>query len=246
MNALCETLCNMGFNEFLLDIGANIGLTTIQNSSRFKSIFAYEPNPIAFAVLTANCYQLDKKHLHLFPFGIGARDEVLDLRFPMNNLGGGSALGEGNFYQVQAVEVSDGFLRRDQADCGVLQVPIKCGSLIFGEVFETLAKSAQRMGVIKIDAEGYELTILKQLAASRRDGIEFVAVFENWSPTLNKQTVVDIFAGQGFIYKLEWNMSGLSKIRQIVQLAMRGERFTVVDSYRDLVGTVIYSTKPLH
>jgi FkbM family methyltransferase len=238
INALFEALCGMGFNGYLLDIGSNIGLTITQNSFRFESVFGYEPNPIAFAILTANCYQLDKTRLHLFPFGIGTHDEILQLRFSENNLGGAEIAGEDNLYAAQG-------LSADGGSWTSVPVQIRCGATIFGEVFEALSKSDQKLGVIKIDAEGYELSILKQLAISNRCGAEFVVVFENWSPLLKAADVFDLFSRSGFIYKLEWNMRGLSKARQFARLAMRGERFAVVDSYRDLVGTVIYSTRPL-
>ena len=137
------------------------------------------------------------------------------------------------------------FGRTDEARNDVVQVQIKCGSVILGEVFEALRKSKQTSGVIKIDAEGYELTILSQIASSKREGIDFVVVFENWKVALTKKDVLDIFAGNGVVYKLEWNMGGLNKIQQFMQLATQGERFRVTDSDHDLVGTVIYSTKSL-
>jgi FkbM family methyltransferase len=227
MNRLFSALCGIGFSDYLLDIGANIGLTTIQNSSRFSLLFAYEPNPTAFAVLTANCEQIDSKRLHLFPFGIGARDE------------------DNNYYSEDAIAAKETFQQKEETSYGVVQVQIKCGAVTLGEAFKALRKSGQTSGVIKIDTEGYELTILRQIAASKRDGIEFVAVFENWKSSLTEQDVLDIFAGNGFVYKLEWNMGGLNNIQQFMQLAVHGERFSVTDSYHALVGTVIYATRSL-
>jgi FkbM family methyltransferase len=239
MNALLGALCSIGFNDFLLDIGANIGLTTTQNGSLFKSVFAFEPNPTAFAILTANCQKFRSKHLHLYPFGIGVRDEVVDLHVPKDNMGGAYIGGQENYYSEEA------FRQNDEARTDIVQVQIKCGSVILGEIFDALHKSKQTSGVIKIDAEGYELTILSQIASGKREGIDFVAVFENWKVDLTKKDVLDLFAGNGFVYKLEWNMSGLNKIQQFTQLATQGERFRVTDSDQDLIGTVIYSTKSL-
>ena len=86
---------------------------------------------------------------------------------------------------------------------------------------------------------------MRQIAASDRGGIDFVVVFENWKADLKKEHLLDIFAGNGFIYKLEWNMAGLNKVQQFMQLATKGERFRLADSDRDLIGTVVYSTKAL-
>jgi FkbM family methyltransferase len=223
INALFDALSGIGFSDYLLDIGANIGLTTVQNSSRFQSIFAYEPNPTAFAVLTANCQQIDSKRLHLYPFGIGMRDEVLELRVPRGNMDGGFISGDDNYYSDDAIVAKESSQQIDDTSYEVVQVEIRCGSVILREVFEALREAGQTAGAIKIDAEGYELTILKQIAAGMRDGIEFVAVFENWKAALMKEQVLDIFAGRGFVYKLEWNMGSLSKLRQFMQLAARGE-----------------------
>jgi len=242
MDVLFGTLCGIGFNEFLLDIGANIGLTVNQNSSRFEVIFAYEPNPTAFAVLTANCQHIDKSRLRLCPFGIGARDETMELRVPKDNLGGGYVPGEENNNEAIGYSTIAGV-----SNFGDYSVPvqIKCGSILFSEVFKTLLETGKKSGVIKIDAEGYEMTILRNLAASQRNGIEFVTVFENWNQALTKRDVLDIFAGLGFLYKLEWNMEGRSTLNRFWRMATQGERFAFTDDCRDLTGTVIYSTRPL-
>lgn len=242
MNILFGTISRMGFNEFLLDIGANIGLTVNQNSPLFGVTFAYEPNPIAFAALTANCHHIDPSRLQLFPFGIGTQDEVMELRVPKDNLGGGYVPGKENNYEAIGYSPNPG-----STNFGDYSVPvqIKRGSILFSEVFKTLLAAGKKSGAIKIDAEGYEMTILRELAACQRDGIEFVAVFENWNQALAKQDVLDIFAGRGFLYKLEWNMEGLNTLNRFWRLAAQGERFVFTDDCRDLAGTVIYSTEPL-
>jgi FkbM family methyltransferase len=251
MDVLFGTLCGMGWNEFLLDIGANIGLTINQNGSRFGVIFAYEPNPTAFAVLTANCQHIDKSRLRLFQFGIGTRDEVMEMCIPKDNLGGGYIPGKGNNYDEQTIAAKDSYsLKAGSSDCGdtdyyPVTVQLKCGSVLFSEIFKTLLETGKRSGVIKIDVEGYEMTILRELAACQRNGIEFVAVFENWNQALAKQDVLDTFAGLGFLYKLEWNMEGKSTLNRLWRMATQGERFAFTDDCRSLAGTVIYSTKPL-
>lgn len=242
MDVLFGILCSIGFNEFLLDIGANIGLTVNQNSSRFGVIHAYEPNPTAFAALTANCQHIDKSRLRLCPFGIGARDEVMELRVPKDNLGGGYVPGKENNNEEIGYSQKAG-----SSNFGDYSVPveIKRGSALFSEIFKTLLETGKKSGVIKIDAEGYEMTILRELATCQRNEIEFVAVFENWNQALAKQDVLDIFAGLGFLYKLEWNMEGRSKLNRFWRMATQGERFAFTDDCHDLVGTVIYSTEPL-
>lgn len=239
MNALLEALCSIGFSDFMLDIGANIGLITIQSGFRFKSLHAFEPNPTAFSILSANCQQFGLEHVHLYPFGIGVRDDSVDLHVPKGNMGGAYIAGEENAYS------DEDFRQNDSERNHRVSVQIKRGAVVLSQVFENLRKSAQTSGVIKIDAEGYELIILKEIASSDRSEIDFVAVFENWKADLTQKDVIDIFAGNGYVYKLEWNMASLNKVQQFVQLATQGEKFRLTDGDRDLVGTVIYSTRSL-
>ena len=35
-----------GFNDFFLDVGANIGISTCQNGNDFKEVHLFEPNPL--------------------------------------------------------------------------------------------------------------------------------------------------------------------------------------------------------
>lgn len=43
-----------GMSDFLIDIGANIGLTSCQNGNSFKQIYCFEPNPLCVNILKTN------------------------------------------------------------------------------------------------------------------------------------------------------------------------------------------------
>ena len=51
---LMDFYAAQGHSDFLIDIGANIGLSTCQSGDRFKEVHCYEPNPNCFKILEVN------------------------------------------------------------------------------------------------------------------------------------------------------------------------------------------------
>ena len=47
--------------DIALDIGANIGIASLYLSSEYKKIYAFEPNPISFKILSLNAELSTKK-----------------------------------------------------------------------------------------------------------------------------------------------------------------------------------------
>ena len=48
---LIDYLAEKGYSDFLIDIGANIGLTSCQSGNSFKEIHMFEPNPDCVNIL---------------------------------------------------------------------------------------------------------------------------------------------------------------------------------------------------
>jgi hypothetical protein len=59
---LIKIFADGGYNNFLIDIGANIGLISCQTAEKFSEVHMYEPNPLCCHVLAVN-----KKFLFLNP-----------------------------------------------------------------------------------------------------------------------------------------------------------------------------------
>ncbi len=88
-----------GYNNFLLDIGANIGLTSCFTGNGFENIFCYEPNPQVYRILQTNIeitFGIDHK-VTLNNFGLGESNNQLELTIPKNNYGG-AYIRQGNTY----------------------------------------------------------------------------------------------------------------------------------------------------
>ena len=60
----------IGYCDFLFDIGANIGLTSCQNGLAFDKVFCFEPNPLCLHILKVNTeITLDNINIEINEFG---------------------------------------------------------------------------------------------------------------------------------------------------------------------------------
>ena len=70
-----------------LDIGANMGRVSERLLATGYTVYAFEPNPPAFAALQEKFR--DESRLHAFPFAIGSADGALNLHVAEDATGGG-------------------------------------------------------------------------------------------------------------------------------------------------------------
>mgnify|MGYP000704615301 CR=1 FL=1 len=188
-----------GYSDFLVDIGGNIGLTSCLASKYFSSVFVYEINPLAFKILEVNVGSLkDSEKFTLNNFGIGAVDGKTTLVVPKHNWGGAYVADNGNSYSDQVLANKDGFSDVKVENYDRAEVLIRKGSGEFTRIFDqSLTKHGRAVkGVVKIDVEGYERTIIKELAKSTRDGVSLLVIFENWDPDLTANDILSDFSGK--------------------------------------------------
>lgn len=128
-------------SDTVLDIGANIGCTSILFGSRARQVVSFEPSPTTFAFLKKN---LDAAGLHnVTPLnlGLGKTAGRFELTFSANNRSGGFVSNKTQAsagHQVEAIEIAQG---------------------------DTFVKGAHLDGVdfIKIDVEGFERDVIEGL-----------------------------------------------------------------------------------
>ncbi len=90
LTRLIQYFAYSGYGDFLLDIGANIGLTSCQNGKDFKQIHLFEPNPLCQKIAEVNLTStLGTQTWILHPFGLGSADYQGKLVLPRANWGGG-------------------------------------------------------------------------------------------------------------------------------------------------------------
>lgn len=83
MVALLKTLATN--SDTILDIGANIGCTSILFGDLAKKVYAFEPSPTTFAFLEKNISNSGKKNIFLQNIGIGAESIETNLTFDPSN-----------------------------------------------------------------------------------------------------------------------------------------------------------------
>ena len=132
---LLEFIKSMGINlsECLaIDIGANIGNHTLYFSRFFKEVYAFEPHPDAFSLLSFNTRNLD--NIKIFNFGIGDKNEDVYLFHDPHHIGHASAI----YKKGRSIRKKINLKKFDQ-----LVIPKNIHSLL------------------KIDVEGMEFEVLK-------------------------------------------------------------------------------------
>jgi FkbM family methyltransferase len=124
----------------VLDIGANIGATTVQLSRQVGSdgtVYAFEPHPTTFKHLVHTIELSNLLNVKPIPTGLGDNTASVTLQFNPTSTGWGSVYGNGETYttstQVSIVKLDD----------------------------FVIDNNVQRVDFIKIDVEGYELEVMR-------------------------------------------------------------------------------------
>jgi len=186
--------CTPKYSDFFLDIGANIGLSTIAVGQKFRKIDCVEPNPLLLNVLRTNLAINNLcNRINIHPIGLGERDQKMEMCVPHDNFGGGF-LPNGNAYN----DVSNAISMRGNCITKNQTVEIRSAQNWFDCLFSTYINSGLNNGVIKIDVEGYEKIIFEALLSKLPTKMGVVVVMENF---------LDRFNGDQFTSKdhhLDW------------------------------------------
>ena len=193
-----------GFNDFFLDVGANIGISTCQNGNDFKEVHLFEPNPLCRNIAFVNIsVSLENDHWTLHPFGLGSNDYTGKLRVPKNNWGGGYIVGNDNSYDNLLLLNKEGQKIFKKEDYLEYQVLIKETYSTILNLFKELVKGNKQNGVIKIDVEGMEPVILAGIAEALLEEIKVVIIFENFNEKLDFLEIINSFKGRATGYFID-------------------------------------------
>ena len=121
--------------DTIIDVGANVGYHTLLLAKLVGGgkVYAFEPEPKAFGLLSKNIKQNGYKNVVLINKGLGEKEQVLDLYLNPKNAAGHSLIKRDN-WQKQPVEIIalDDFLPKNT-----------------------------KVDFIKVDVEGSELSVFK-------------------------------------------------------------------------------------
>lgn len=135
--------------DTVLDIGANIGCTSILFGSRAEKVVSFEPSPSTYRFLEKNVQASGLDNVELKNVGLGKNAGRFELTFAANNRAGGfvsNRMQASAGHQIESIEIvqGDAFLE----DLGITKVDF-----------------------IKIDVEGFERDVIeglsKTISASR-------------------------------------------------------------------------------
>ena len=181
IKSLIDHFAQSGYGDFLLDIGANIGLSSCQSGMHFKTVHMFEPNPNCVDLLKINTrIALRGCRYTIHEYGLGANDETLQLNVPHDNWGGAFIKSSDNEYDEQTLLAKEGASTVDENAYDVVAVKIQNARRILTPLFQELASQNHTCGVIKIDVEGYEKFIIQEILATLPQDIKVAIIFENW------------------------------------------------------------------
>lgn len=232
-----------GYGDFLLDIGANIGLSSCQSGNLFKEVHCYEPNPDCFSILKVNTrISLTECRLFLNQFGLGAKKAEEMLYVPRGNWGGGFIHDENNSYKDDQLGSKDGYSKFDPSNYNQVPITIEPANEKLAALFSDLANKGLTRGFIKIDVEGYEPFIIKSIAETLPDNFEAVLLFECFTKQFDPNELLAHFHGRATAYKLtrtpEKSMPKLKRAWKIIfQMGYRYQlqEYDVRNSSTDIV-----------
>jgi FkbM family methyltransferase len=147
MVALFDTLVKP--TDTVLDVGANIGCTSILFGSRAQRVLSFEPSPTTFAFLQKNVEAAGLRNVMLENVGLGKSAGRFELTSSVDNRSGGfvsNKMQASKDHRIEAIEIAQGdsFLQ---------------------------ARGIERVDFVKIDVEGFERDVIEGLhdsiAASR-------------------------------------------------------------------------------
>lgn len=203
-----------------LDVGGNIGNHAMYFSRRFKQVVAFEPNPPVAKIFEANCLLNGVKNVELIQVGLGEAPSTLT--FISNS---GDNIGASGFVGGSAKE-SDG---------EVFELPIERGD-------DVLAKRALdlRIGLVKIDIEGFELYALKGLRQTLVKDQPFVLFESHGNSDHGGKAVMDFLRGCGY-----GQFIAVEKNWQVPRWAQRRGLWPLVEFFQTLVHSPYYRCEPV-
>lgn len=127
----------VGPDDVVADIGANIGLTAILFSSLARKVYAFEPSPSTYNILTENLLRAGATNVEAINIGLGNTTESLTITFAGNNRSGG--------YVSNKMRPKTGYVTED----------IRLDTLD-----SYFANSEVSPNFLKIDVEGFEPQVI--------------------------------------------------------------------------------------
>jgi FkbM family methyltransferase len=219
-----------GNSDFLIDIGANIGLTSCQSGRHFKELHLFEPNPTCAAILKLNAQiALIGSNYHIHEYGLGEADRIASLKVPVGNMGGAFINDGVNSYSEEILAMKDNFTSIDAKNYLEESISIKSAQTVMKDLFQTLLAKGLNGGVIKIDVEGYEPVILDAITQVPKE-MSLTIIFESWDKDYDFHGLLSLFSARANGYQLTSKRSYRGIIHRFLKKI--SARYAADDNYQ--------------
>ncbi len=179
--------------KIIFDCGANVGYVSYQFYKRFKEakIYAFEPNPSVFKVLSKNLHA-ESNNILPFNYGIGNQNDELDF-FKNNNTGTSSFLEPNDFHKSHMAR------NYQRIKVPIISIADFCKD-----------NKIQDISILKLDIEGFELKALHGCEEMlKNEQIEFVFAEVNLIPTYDGQCLIEeVIAYLRTLHYIPYNFYG--------------------------------------
>ena len=238
VNALINGVAAAGYSDFLIDIGANIGLTSCQSGNNFQEVHMYEPNPLCCKILEVNSSISLNTPFFVHPFGLGSVAGSMKLMVPKDNWGGAFLVDEQNSYSAEVLAKKDGYKGIYESNYIAVTVQIKDGEVELSRLFSSLLKYERTSGVIKIDAEGFEPVILAAISSVLPPEFQVVVIYESWCAGQTK-SAKPLFEGRSRFFSFRqvnsWKAKWPRWLKAVLLLLRGSYRYMLVCAEADEV-----------
>lgn len=159
-------------SDTILDIGANIGCTSILFGKLAKHVYSFEPSPCTYSYLEMNVKAAHLDNVTTGNVGLGKESGIFELTFSPNDRSGG--------FVSNLICASDGHQ--------VERVTILKGDAFIDD------HSVPKIDFIKIDVEGFERSVIEGLSATiGRDRPIVVLELNHWCLNAFQRTSIPDF-----------------------------------------------------
>lgn len=143
--------------DTFLDIGANIGLVSVELAKHVRNVICIEANPLICNILKVNL-TLNCSNFSIYEYALGSATSTATLHVPRKNLGGAFLL-DSNQYDLDQLAKKDGYSHYSGENYLTQTVTIRACD----DVMESIKAIGQASLLVKIDVEGLDQLVLQSI-----------------------------------------------------------------------------------
>ena len=150
-------------------------------------------------------------------------------------------------YSKKLLSNKDGYKKFNKENYLLQKISIEQTKKIFNKLFKSKIKKKEK-GIIKIDAEGMDLVILRDILGSKVNVSNLIIIFENFSSKVDLKKIINDSKKKLYFYKIERNRKIEKfpfKFYSWILMIIFGSRMIIsqVKDINNLQGNIIISTQ---